>query len=72
MGRTTLSEVKDYLVPGEDDLSDNITDNSELEGEREGKAVILTGPVDFSCITFSIKYCVLTSPLLILHVHAVL
>ena len=39
MGRTTLSEVEDDLMPGEDDLSGKLTDNSELEGEREGRGM---------------------------------
>ena len=35
MGRTTLSEVEDDLVPGEDDhLNGPVIDNSNLEGER--------------------------------------
>ena len=35
VGRTTLSEVEDDLVPGEDDLLNGpVTDNSNLEGER--------------------------------------
>ena len=49
MGRITLSEVEDDLMPGEDDLSDSVTDNSELEGEKRERDEykILTGPEEY-------------------------
>ena len=37
MGRTTLSEVEDDLMPSEDDLTGSVADNSELEGGWEGR-----------------------------------
>ena len=40
MGRTTLSEVEDDLVPGEDDLSGNVIDDSQLEGERRRRELM--------------------------------
>ena len=34
MGRTTLSEVEDDLVPRKDDLTSNVNDKSQLDGGK--------------------------------------
>ena len=37
MGRTTLSEVENDLMPGEDDLSGKVTDNRQKGVRRQEK-----------------------------------